>query len=174
MTVILSMLVGAGIGACVAVALYLLGICVELINCACQIISCNFDSDGAIPAMWEGETFLRVALFCAIAGAVIGLIYGIYKMKMDFDQEVSRRAAEELQKERLQRINWGKEVEANSLSTSNICEKNSKEIRPLITATYMAHSQANAIINELSKVAELKGKVDAMAEDTKTKGGDVK
>jgi hypothetical protein len=43
MTAILCMLAGAGIGAGVAVLLYVLGFGIELLNCACQILTCNCD-----------------------------------------------------------------------------------------------------------------------------------
>lgn len=45
------------------------------------------------------------------------------------------------------------------------------EYKALISSTYKADVQMDAIINELANAAELKGKVDAMANDTKMKGG---
>lgn len=86
MTAILCMLAGAGIGAGVVLILYVLGFGVELLNCACQILTCNCDGGDAIPWMWSGDSFGHVLLFCTIAGAVIGLIYGIYKMKATADE----------------------------------------------------------------------------------------
>lgn len=43
MTAILWMLGGAATGAGVALILYVLGFGVELVNCACQILTCNCD-----------------------------------------------------------------------------------------------------------------------------------
>lgn len=171
MTAFLAMLAGAGIGAGVALALYVLGFGVELLNCACQIITCDCDGGDAIPAMWNGDSFISVLLFCTIAGAVIGLIYGIYKMKVASDEEAARRAAANSEEAKRQRIKWAGEVKQKALSVANTCEKNSKEYRPLISATYKSDPQMDAIVNELANAAELKGKVDAMADDTKTKGG---
>lgn len=171
MTAILAMLAGAGIGAGVALALYVLGFGVELINCACQIITCDCDGGDAIPAMWEGGSFWSVLLFCTIAGAVIGLIYGIYKMKVASDEEARRRAAADSEEAKNQRIKWAGEVKQKALSVANGCEKNAKDYKPLISPNYKADSQMDTIMKELANAAELKGKVDAMANDTKMKGG---
>lgn len=170
MTAILAMLAGAAIGAGVALALYVLGFGVELLNCACQIITCDCDGGDAIPAMWEHGSFMSVLLFCTIAGAVIGLIYGIYKMKVASDEEARRRDAANSEKAKKQRIKWAGEVKQKALSVANTCEKNAKEYKPLLTPTYKADSQMDEIMKELANAAELKGKVDAMANDTK-KGG---
>ena len=60
MTAILWMLGGAAAGAGVALILYVLGFGVELVNCACQILTCNCDGGDAIPGMWSGDSFLHV------------------------------------------------------------------------------------------------------------------
>lgn len=169
--ILLAMLVGAAIGAVVALVLYLLGFGVELINCACQIITCDCDGGDAIPAMWEGSSFLSVLLFCTIAGAVIGLIYRIYEMKIASEEEVYRKVVADLEETRSQRMKWASEVKQKALSVANTCEKNSKEYKAFITPSYKLDNQMDAIIKELANAAELKGKVDAMANDTKTKGG---
>lgn len=171
MTAILAMLAGAGIGAGVALALYVLGFGVELINCACQIITCDCDGGDAIPAMWEGGSFWSVLLFCTIAGAVIGLIYGIYKMKVASDEEARRRAAADSEEAKNQRTKWAGEVKQKALSVANSCEKNAKDYKALISPNYKSDSQMETIMKELANAAELRGKVDAMANDAKTKGG---
>lgn len=171
MTAILAMLAGAGIGAGVAIALYVLGFGVELINCACQIITCDCDGGDAIPGMWDGGSFVSVLLFCTIAGAVIGLIYGIYKMKVASDEAARLRDAANSEEAKNQRIKWAGEVKQKALSVANSCEKNGKDYKALISPNYKADSQMETIMKELANAAELKGKVDAMANDTKTKGG---
>lgn len=171
MTAFLAMLAGAGIGAGVALAIYILGLGVELVNCACQIVTCNCDGGDAIPALWGDGSFLSVFLFCTIAGAVVGLIYGIYKMKVASDKEARKKAAADSEEAKKQRIKWASEVKQKALSVANVCDKNAKEYKPLITPTYKADAQMDLIINELANAAELKGKLDAMANDTKTKGG---
>lgn len=171
MKAILTTLAGAFIGAVAVIVLYILGLGVELINCACQIITCDWNGGDAIPIMWEGGTFYAVLLFCTIAGAVIGLIYGICKMKAESDEEARRRAAADSEAAKNQRIKWAGEVKQKALSVANICEKNAKGYKDLISPNYKANSQMDVIMKELANAAELKGKVDAMANDTKTKGG---
>lgn len=171
MTAILAMLAGAGIGAGVALALYVLGFGIELLNCACQIITCDCDGGDAIPAMWDGGSFVSVLLFCTIAGAVIGLIYGIYKMKVASDEAARLRDAANSEEAKKQRIKWAGEVKQKALTVANTCDKNAKAYKPLIAPEYKANAQMDSIINELANASELKGKVDAMANDTKTKGG---
>lgn len=171
MTAILAMLAGAAIGAGVAVALYVLGFGAELINCACQIVTCDFDGGDAIPSMWEDGSFVSVLLFCTIAGAVIGLIYGIYKMKVASDEAARRRDAANSEEAKNQRIKWASEIKQKASSVEITCDKNAKEYKNLISPVYKSDIQMDMIINELANAAELKGKVDAIVYDINTKGG---
>lgn len=171
MTAILAMLAGAIIGACVALVLYVIGFGVELINCACQIITCDCDGGDAIPGMWSSSSFVSVLLFCAIAGAIIGLVYGIYKMKVKADEEARRRVAVNSEEARKQRVNWASEIKEKSLNVANICAKNKRINKNLISTTYQASNQMTEIINELTRVTEKQGKVDSLAEELSKKGG---
>ena len=171
MTAFLWMLGGAAAGAVIVLILYFLGMCIELINCACNIVTCNCDGGDAIPAMWSGNSFLSVLLFCAIAGAIIGLIYGIYKMKAASNEAARLREAEQSEEAKKQRRKWADEVKQKALSIANACEKNAKNYKPLVSPSYKANVQMDTIISELANASELKGKVDAMAEDAKSKGG---
>lgn len=171
MTAILWMLGGAVIGAGVALVLYALGFVVELVNCACHIVTCNCDGGDAIPGMWSGSSFLHVLLFCAIGGAIIGLIYGIYKMKAAADEEAARKNAENSEAARKQRIKWADEVKQKALNISSTCERNKSYDKPLVSITYQASTQMKNIMDELTKVAELQGKVDSIANELSKKGG---
>ena len=171
MTAIICMLAGAGIGAGVALILYVLGFGVELLNCACQILTCNCDGGDAIPGMWSGDSFGHVLLFCTIAGAVIGLIYGIYKMKAAADEEAARRNAENSEEARKQRVKWADEVKQKALNVNNTCERNKSSDKPLVSTSYESSSQMRDIMNELTKAAELQGKVDSIADEMTKKGG---
>lgn len=171
MTVIMTMLAGVGIGAGVALVLYLLGFGVELVNCACQLLTCNLDGGDAIPGMWSGESFGHVLLFCAIVGAVIGLVYGLIKMKAAADEEAARRNAENSEEARKQRVKWASEAKKKALNVSNTCDRNKKSAKPMVSTTYQASSKMKEILNELTKVAELQGKVDSIAGELKKKGG---
>ena len=92
-------------------------------------------------------------------------------MKIASDEAARLRDAANSEEARKQRIKWAGEVKQKALNVANTCDKNSKDYKPLISPTYQADSQMKSIINELADVAELKGKVDAMANDTKSKGG---
>lgn len=156
MTAISTMLAGTGIGACVALALYVLAVFTEVL------------SGNAVPGWF---TFLSILPFFTIAGTVIGLISGIYKMKVASDKEARRRAAADSEEAKQQRIKWADEVKKKALSVANICDKNAKAYNALIVPIYKADAQMDAIIGELANAAELKGKIDAMANDIKSKGG---
>ena len=169
-TVIICTLAGAGIAAVGAVALYILGFGVELLNCACQIITCNFNGGDAIHGMWKDGSFMSVFLFCIIGGAIIGFIYGLFKVKAASDAEAAKRVADNSEAARKQRTQWASEVKQKALNVSNTCELNNKNVSPLVSGTYEAEKQMELILSELANAAELKGKIDAMAEDVK-KGG---
>ena len=153
MTAILWMLGGAVIGAGVALILYALGFIIELVNCACQIVTFNCDGGDAIPGMWSGSSFLHVLLFCAICGAIIGLIYGIYKMKVAADEEAAKKNAENAEADRKQRIIWAVEVKQKAADISSICERNKSYDKPLVSTTYQASTQMKNIMDELAKMA---------------------
>lgn len=93
-TVVISTLVGAGIGALISVLLYVLGFCAELVNCACQIITFDCNGGDLIPTMWQNSTFFNVLIFCSICGAVIGFIFGIFAEKLSRDEALAKRNAE--------------------------------------------------------------------------------
>lgn len=169
-TVVICTLAGAALGAVVAIGLYILGFGAELLNCVCNIITCNCDGGDAIPGMWRDGTFMSVLIFCVIGGAVIGFIYGLVKVKAANDAEIARRNAENSEGARKQRERWAGEVKSKALNVANTCEENYKNVSPLVNGTYKGDAQMSSILQELSNIAELKGKVEAMADDTK-KGG---
>ena len=113
----------------------------------------------------------KLLFICTIGGAVVGMVYGIYKAKEEINAEKSRRDAENSEAARKQRIQWASEVKQKALNVSNTCEANCKNIPPLVSSAYKADAQMELVLSELAKTAELMGKVDAMAEDVQ-KGGD--
>ena len=167
MTVILNMLAGAGIGAGGAIVIYILSNC---FNWVCHYLACNFEFNddainvitpsGAVPAIWEDDSINHMAALCIAAGAVIGLVYGICKIKAAKKEAARLKNAENLEETRIQYMKW-----------ADFCDKKEKEYKPLIIPEYEADAQMDSIINELANASELKGKVDAIANDTKTKGG---
>lgn len=171
MTAILWMLGGGAAGAGVALALYVLGFGAELLNFACQVITCNCDGGDAIPGMWSGDSFVNMVIFCTIGGAIIGLIFGIFKMKTIADEEAARKNAEASEEARKQRVKWADEIKQKALNINNTCEKNKSSDKTLVSTTYQASSQMKDIVNELTRTAELQGKVNSIADELTKKEG---
>ena len=171
MTLLMYVLGGAAAGAGVAVVLYLLGFGVELVNCACNILACNFNPDDAIPGMWSGEAFGRVLFFCAIGGAVIGMIYGLFKMKSEADALAEEQRAESSKEEKAQQQKWASELKKEAQEAVKVCDRNMNTERPLVSTAYQAGEEMKTILNELAKAAELQGLVDSIADELTQKGG---
>lgn len=170
-TVIISTLIGAGIGALISVLLYVLGFCTELVNCACQIISCDWNGGDLIPAMWQGGTFFNVLIFCSICGAIIGFIFGIFAEKSSRDKALAERNAKLSEEARKQRVKWADEIKQKALSVNNTCSGNKSSNKPLVSTTYKSVAQMTEILNELTTVTEKQGRVDSLAEELSKKGG---
>lgn len=171
MTAVLWMLGGAVAGAVLSLVLYLLGGIVELFNCACHIVSCNCEGGDAIPWLWNGESFLTVLLFCSIGGAIIGLVYGICKMKSASNAKKARIAAENSEEAKKQRVKWAKEAKQRAVNVYNTCERNESSDKPLVSTTYQSNQQMRNILIELTKAVELQGKVDSITDELSKKDG---
>lgn len=170
MTAILCMLAGAAIGAGVSLALYILGGCVEILNCACQIASCDFSGDNAMPGIWNGDTFLHVLLFCTIGGAIIGLIVGICKMKAAADEVTAAKNLANSEEARKQRERWAGEIKQKALQITNSCEQNKSVDKKLVMTNYKSSSQMQSIMEELTRAVEIQGKVDSISNELTKKG----
>lgn len=171
MTIFLSVLAGAAIGAVVAIAIYVLGFCIEFIACTCNLLSCDLDADEALPFLWSWASFANVFIFCLCCGAIIGLIYGIYQTKADADEAAARKYAEQSEEARRQRVEWADVAKKKALNVNNTCERYKSADKPLVSTTYEASSQMKEIMNELTKAAELQGKVNSIADELSKKGG---
>ena len=88
------------------------------------------------------------------------------------DEEAARKSAENSEAARQQRVKWAEEIKQKALTVSRTCDKNKSSDMPLVSTTYQASSQMEGIVSELTKVAELQGKVDSIADDLTKKGGD--
>ena len=122
MTIFLSLLAGAGIGVAAAIAIWLLSLIWSLLNCACHIVSCQWNASSPDPL--SGDAFLHVLLFCVIGGAIIGLIVGIVKTKAKYDEEAAKRNAANSEEARRQRERWAGEVKQKALTLNNTCNSN--------------------------------------------------
>ncbi len=108
-----------------------------------------------------------IFLLFPLIGAVSGFIY----RKKKNEKEAFLRNAANLEAAKNQRIQWAELIKQMITGIAEICEKNAKDYYALVTPKYKADAQMDKILKELSNASELKGKVDAMAKDTKTKGG---
>ena len=149
---------GAIIGGCVAIGLYILGFGIELLNCACAIVTCDCESSDAIPAMWSGAAFVSVLKYCTIAGTAVGGIYGIVTGIQD--KKARRNAQLQLNHEDVTK-------ELDSLTTS--CDKVASQLNGVITGiTFVAPkektesdkvvSECNAAIERVTKAATPRSK----------------
>lgn len=166
---ILYTIKGAVAGAIGAGCLFVVGFFIELLNEGWAILTC--DCDRKMVFDWSGMWGLL--LLCIIGGAVIGMVYGIYKAKEESDAERARRDAEKSEAARKQRIKWANEVKQKALNVNNMCEENSRNISPLVNSIYKADAQMELILSEFANASELMGKIDAIAEDVQ-KGGTFK
>ncbi len=172
MTIILGTLGGAVIGAGIALLLYVLGFGVELVNFACQIATCNCNGDDAIPAMWSGSSFVNVLIFCTACGVTVGLIYGIYKTKVNSDAKLKQRNAQNAEEARKQRVQWADALKKKAMKVEDTCSKNKTSFAPMVMTRYEASDRLDKILTELSKVTELQGKVAAMADELAREEGE--
>lgn len=164
---ILYALKGAVFGAIGALCLFIAGFFIELFNVGCAILTCDCDK----PMVFDWSGMWGLLLICVIGGAVVGFFYGIYKAKEESDAEAAKRNAEKSEEARKQREKWAGEVKQKALNVNNTCSENKIANKPLIFTIYKANSQMAEIINELTKVAEIQGKVDSLAEELSKKGG---
>lgn len=105
-----GLIAGAVIGFICSLAIYLLSGIFEILNCAWQIISCQCNFDSVLP-VWSSGTFWKIALFCAIAGAVIGIIYGIFENIQERKNREAAARASDAQREAEQRQIYAKELQ---------------------------------------------------------------
>lgn len=166
MTAILWMLGGAAIGAAAVIVLYVCGFALELLNFARNLVTtCSCQSDRAFPALWADGAFVRIMVFCAIAGAVIGLVYGISLMRAAAEEERKKQEEKNAEKARRQRIRWAEDIKHRAADLSELCEKNRLADLAEKSAAYHADSVKDDILKELAMAAQLQGKVNYLAEE---------
>lgn len=161
--------VGALCGLGASVLLIMLGFACDFISCACSVVTCDFDSSASMTSAVL-DNFGVVCKFCIICGAIVGLVYGLYKMKEEADQNSLILNAEQEAAARKQRQTWASEMKQKAMNVSNTCNQNKESDKLLVSTTYKASSQMTEIMNELTKAAEKQGKVDSLAEELSKKG----
>ena len=171
MTVFLSLMLGAGIGVGVSLLVYVLGFVVEMFNCACNCFSCNSEYADVLPFLWEEGRFISIFIFCVIAGAIIGLIVGLFKYKIDYDEKAKKQREAEETQDYNQRRKTAVTVKNYASQTASFCQENLEYKKPAIIPIYEADTQMTRILGELASASALQGKLDAIAEDMDKKGG---
>lgn len=161
---------GALAGGVLAVLLYALGFGVELLNCACAIITCDCSREEALPGLWKGDSFINIFMFCLIGGAIIGLAYGLYKKKMELDAEAARKAAENSEEAQKQRVLWAEEIKKEANAIYKTCQANLSADKPLRSTTHKSSELMKEIVEELTNASELQGRVNAIADDVSLRG----
>lgn len=165
--VIKNTLLGAVYGAVGAIVLFLIGLCVEVLNVGCAILTCDCDK----PTVFDWSGMWGLLLICVIGGAVIGCVYGIYKEKQVRDAEATRLRNENSEEARKQRVKWANEIKQKALSLEKNCTSNRRSTKPIVSTTYTRDNLMNDILSELSLIAEVQGKVESIAENISKKGG---
>lgn len=158
---------GAAVGACLCFLLFLYSFVAEIWNCMCDC----FGGCSEMPEVDSGLTFLFVFIISLAIGLMVGLFSAFNDRNYRLSAEERRRKENESEEAKRQRIKWASEVKQKSLEVTNICDKNYKNLKPLITAQYRADGQMSTISDELANISELNGKIKAMAQDVKMKGG---
>ena len=167
MKIIKGIICGAIIGLCIGLALSFFVGCQSIVSCSETWIDAFFGCGDATCSSGCQECIVFSTFGCSVIGAV----YGLFKTLQD--RQAAKKAAELEQSAaaKKQREKWASEVKQKALSVASTCDKNAKQYKALISPVYKADAQMDAIINELANAAELKGKVAAMANDIKAKGG---
>ena len=159
--ILISLLVGTAVGAVSAIVFC---IAFPFLGCVCSLATC-----GAIPIP-DGVSLSAMMIFCSIAGAIIGFVYGVKKRKAIKEEKKARLEATNSELMRKQREKWASEVRRIAVNVSNTCDFNEANLASVVHSTYTAEAQMEKVLKEFSEAVELKGKIDALAEDIK-KGG---
>lgn len=107
-----------------------------------------------------------VDVLCIGLGAIIGYFCG---KRIQKNKEKESAALREADKKKNQKR--AEELHEVANTVQRACEKNEEAGRALVVPTFKANAQMDEILKELANATELMGKIDAMANDTKTKGG---
>lgn len=161
--------IGAVIGAIGAVCLFIIGGVIEVANFGCAILTCDCDK----PTVFDWSGMWGILGLCTIGGAVIGLIYGIYKAKEESDADAARKNAEMSEEARKQRVRWANEIKQSASNLEAKCTSNRTSVENVVSTDYKSSSQMTNIMNELFRVAEIQGKIDSISEELSKKGGDL-
>lgn len=160
----LGTLIGAGVG----LALYALGFVVELLNCTCQIITCDCDGGDAIPGMWNGSAFGSVMMFCTISGCIIGSIYGGALGIQEFNERRAEEASVRAKNALEQRKMYATELKSDlhkKLQSAYVAQNNAKNLD--FSSAYSSDSMQYKGWMALNEVENLNEDIKAIIEGAK-------
>jgi len=161
--------IGAAYGIGASICLILLGLACDFVSCAWSIITCDCRGSSTDAAGSILRNFGGIFLVCLIGGAVIGLVYGLYKMKEESDEENARIRAEQSEEARKQRKHWASVIKQDALKIDNSCKAIADILRdPIVVRNYKADVMVEKISSELVNVAEIEGKITALVDDVNT------
>lgn len=166
--IIQYVLMGAGIGAIIAIGLFVLGFAIEILNIGCAIITCNCNQSMVFD--WSGSNIWSLIWMFAAGGAIIGLFYGIFSYRLEKENEKEKKSAEEIEKARRLRISWASSLKQQVLDGYNICVKNQTQNESLVDISYKADIQMNYIMDELIKINEQQAKINLITNELTNKG----
>lgn len=66
---------------------------------------------------------------------------------------------------------WASQISDEATNVSNICLKNAESYKSPIYSSYKSNEKMDDIIKTLANMSEIKGKIDAIANDIKSKDG---
>lgn len=168
MIVIVSVFYGAVCGAMLVVAGYALGFCIELLNCTCQIVQCHFKDIDSVFSFWSIEDFRNAAIFMAIAGGVIGLIYGIYVLKTENDEYMAKVRESEAQNSERLRKELAVKINELAVKSKAVCVENQKACQELVSSQYYSDDRIESIIDSISKYVQLQSQLEAKIQETES------
>lgn len=169
-------LYGALTGLCIGLVLSFFVGCEAMCSCTEEWIDAflgcgNATYSGGCQGFTNDPAVRNCMLYSTLISTGLGAIYGFFLTLQD--KNAAQRAAEleESASAKKQRVIWASEVKQKALNVNNTCSRNKTFDKPLVSTTYKANAQMTEIMNELTKVAEKQGKVDALAEELSKKGG---
>lgn len=158
--------IGAAYGIGASICLIILGLACDFVSCAWSIITCDCRGSSTDAAGSILRNFGSIFLFCLIGGAVIGLVYGLYKMKEEFDEENARIRAEQSEEARKQRKHWASVIKQDALKIHGSCGAiKDTACDPIVVRNYKSDEIIEKISNELINVAEIEGRITALVDD---------
>lgn len=177
MKIVKSTLVGTICGFLVGLVLSFFVGFTSIMECGCDwveaFLGCgDATCAGGTQKFTSNPAVLNCLLYATLIGAAVGLAYGIVKTIQENNSNLAAQRARNSEEAKAQRIQWKNEIQKAALKADESCKHNLDSFGPLVVARYEATDEMDKIMTELSKVAELQGKVATMADELAHDGGE--